>query len=145
MQVLNRKFCKAWGGLGAVMALIWSVESMAMSIGIEVNGQSFVQELPDNDGARQFAQALPVTVTFENYGSTERIAYLPQKLPSSSNVSCNPKRRDLTYYVPWGNLAVFTKDFRHSSGLLYIGTLSEEVLQAIENSGDSEVTFKQLP
>lgn len=131
--------------IGSVLALsaglVFTMEASAMQVGFKINDRTYVQELPDSEAAQSFAAALPVTLTFEDYAATERIAYLPQKLKVSSNVSHTPKRRDITYYVPWGNLAIFTKDFRHSSGLMYIGTLDEEVLKAIEESGDSPVTI----
>jgi hypothetical protein len=38
-----------------------------------------------------------------------------------------PRRRhdrgDITYYAPWGNLALFYRDFPYSNGLIRLGTL----------------------
>lgn len=82
--------------------------------------------------------------TFEDYGSHERVAYLNDKLDIPESVSCNPVREDFTYYVPWGNIAVFTKDFRTSQSLYRFGKLSEELLDAIANSGQETVTISVI-
>ena len=88
--------------------------------------------------------ALPLTLTFEDYGSHERIAYLEDKLDIPVSVSCYPVRGDFTYYVPWGNIAVFTKDFRTSQSLYRFGKLSEELLEEIANSGQETVTISVI-
>ena len=67
---------------------------------------------------------LPLELKFENYGGIEKISYLPKELDiSNAPKSCTPKTYDLTYYSPWGNLAFFTKDFRHSNGLIPLGKI----------------------
>ena len=81
---------------------------------------------------------------FEDYGSHERVAYLKDKLYIPDSVSCNPVRGDFTYYVPWGNIAVFTKDFRTSQSLYRFGKLSEELLEAIANRGQETVTISLI-
>lgn len=140
----TKAFKRVLGGLIFSVGLICTGVN-AMELSFEIGDRSFKQSFPDSEATERLAEVLPVTLSFEDYGSTERIAYLPQKLNVSSNVSHNPQRGDLTYYVPWGNLAVFVKDFRHSQGLMYIGSLDEELLQAIKSSGEQQVTIKVVP
>ena len=65
---------------------------------------------------------LPLTVNFEDFNGTEKIAYLPEKLDTEkSPAGCDPSEGSFTYYAPWGNLAVFYRDFRPSSGLVPLG------------------------
>ena len=45
---------------------------------------------------------------------------------------------DLAYYAPWGNLAIYYKDFRHSPGLIKLGTL-DGGLEALRAAGPLEV------
>jgi hypothetical protein len=48
----------------------------------------------------------------KNYASTEKISYLARKLSTEgAPAGCDPDVGDITYYAPWGNLAIFYKDF----------------------------------
>lgn len=100
-------------------------------------------ELLSNTAARRLTERMPLEVTFEDYGSTERIAYLKGKLDiSGAPDSCTPVAGDIAYYAPWGNLAVFVKSFRHSEGLVPLGKLSPEALEAVKRSGDTVLRFE---
>jgi len=90
--------------------------------------------LNDSDAARAFAAMLPLNLNLEDYAATEKVADLPAKLPSQgSERGYTPKAGDVTYYAPWGNLAIFHKDFRHSPGLVPLGRLDSggEVLARV--------------
>ena len=91
-------------------------------IGNEVMAQDVIMTIADTDykvtvdentqAGKLFLNSLPLTLSFENFGSNERIAYLPKKLDMRSyDKPLSVKRGDVTYYVPWGNLAVFRKSF----------------------------------
>lgn len=100
-------------------------------------------ELLSNTAARRLTERMPLEVTFEDYGSTERIAYLKGKLDiSGAPDSCTPVAGDIAYYAPWGNLAVFVKPFRQSEGLVPLGKLSPEALEAVKRSGDTVLRFE---
>jgi len=87
--------------------------------------QSVTATLHDPPIARDFASMLPLTLQFEQYAD-ERIAYLPRKLAREGAPSgMAPKTGDLTYYAPWGNLAIFMQDFRYSNGLLPLGRIDD--------------------
>lgn len=65
---------------------------------------------------------LPIELSFEDFNSTEKIAYLTEEIPSDGS----PDQRDpdvgsLCYYIPWGNLCFFYRDFRPSSSLIPLG------------------------
>ncbi|WP_273523505.1 cyclophilin-like fold protein [Mailhella massiliensis] len=92
--------------------------------------------LDNHPAGRRFVEMLPLTVTFEDFNCTEKIAYLPEKLDTrQSPASCDPEEGSFTYYAPWGNLAVFYRDFRHSSGLVPLGRVESgmEYLSAVED------------
>lgn len=90
--------------------------------------------LNGNDAAKDFAAKLPLKLKFEDFGSTERISYLPKSLNlGSAPRSCDPQKGDITYYIPWGNLAVFVRDFRPSDNLVPLA------LKAIQESGSKDV------
>lgn len=101
------------------------------------NSKEIIVVLDDNSASKSLLAQLPLELKFENYGSTEKISYLPKDLDiSNAPESCTPKTYDLTYYSPWGNLAFFIKDFRHSSGLIPLGKIESgfENLKDIDKS-----------
>ena len=115
------------------------------TIALEAGTTVAFLELNDTDAAKDFVSHLPLELNFEDYGSTERIAYLKTPLNlGRSPRQTTPVRGDFTYYAPWGNIAVFRKDFRLSEGLVPLGSLSTKALAIIENSGKNPVTFRLL-
>jgi hypothetical protein len=96
----------------------------------------------DNKTTQDFISLLPLTLTFEDYGETEKISYLPTRLstedaPSGSDLSVG----DITYYAPWGNLAIFYRDFGYSNGLVILGKLDNGV-EAFNVPGSVRVTVE---
>ena len=120
--------------------LLMSGNVMAQNIQIKVDGKAYAGGLNGNDAAKDFAAKLPLKLKFEDFGSTERISYLPKSLNlGSASRSCDPQTGDITYYIPWGNLAVFVRDFRPSDNLVPLGKLSPAALKAIQESGSKDV------
>lgn len=93
-----------------------------MKIRLTINGHSTTATLDDNATARDFLSMLPLTLTLKDYASTEKIAYPPRKLSTQgAPAGIDPEVGDITYYAPWGNLALFYKDFGYSAGLIRLG------------------------
>ena len=106
--------------------------ALAISTGPDrVNAQS--------RGDRAHPRADPA---LEDYASTEKISDLPKRLTTEgAPPGFAPSVGDITYYAPWGNLAIFHKDFRYSSGLVSLGTL-DSGLSRLARSGPVRVTFE---
>ncbi|HQQ70859.1 MAG TPA: cyclophilin-like fold protein [Alicycliphilus sp.] len=99
-----------------------------MNIRLTVNGQVLSAALEDNAAARDFLGLLPLTLDLEDYASTEKIAPLPQKLSTAgAPAGMTPSIGDITYYAPWGNLAIFYKGFGHSAGLVKLGHITGDI------------------
>ena len=115
---------------------------MSETIQVSVDGKSYPIEMADNANARAFIGRLPMTLTFENFGRNERIAY-PKPAPELERAARHFKitRGTMTVYKPWGNIAIFLVDFPWSSDLADLGHISSEGLEAIRKSGDKPVTF----
>lgn len=129
----------------AIIGLAVSSCLSAQTLEVQVGDKVGTIELNGNDAAQSFVSQFPLKIKFEDFGSTERIAYLPQKLRArSSPTSCTPRVGDLTYYMPWGNLAVFVKDFRHSESLIPLGKLSSEALEAIKTGKNAVVEIRLI-
>jgi len=117
-------------------------EAKTMKIRLTINGHATSAMLDDNATARDFLSLLPLTLTLEDYAATEKIAYPPRKLSTQgAPAGINPDIGDITYYAPWGNLALFYKDFGYSTGLIRLGRFDAGV-EAISASGKLEVTIE---
>lgn len=78
----------------------------------------------DSQAGRDFVSMLPLTLTFRDYASTEKIADLPRRLSTEgAPAGHEPSAGDFTYYAPWGNLAMFYRDFRYGNGLVPLGVI----------------------
>lgn len=93
-------------------------------IRLTINSQQITATLADNPTTRDFMTLLPMTLKFDDYASTEKIFYLPRKLSTKgAPAGMDPEAGDITYYAPWGNLAIFYRDFGYSAGLIKLGRI----------------------
>ena len=96
-----------------------------MNIRMTMAGQIITASLEESDSARDFFAMLPLTLPLEDYAETEKIAYLPRKLTTqTAPEGIDPQVGDIAYYAPWGNLAIYYRDFGYSSGLIRLGRLA---------------------
>lgn len=115
-------------------------------IKITVNGNEEVfANLEDNVASREFLEMLPLTLTFEDFNNTEKIANIPSKLNIEGLPSgYKPTVGDLAYYAPWGNISVFYEDFRYSNSLYKLGTLESGADIFGNMNEDFEVTIERV-
>ena len=96
--------------------------------------------LYDNATSRDLVTRLPLTLSFSDYNNTEKIAYLPSDSvaldTSDAPDSHTPTVGDLTVYIPWGNIAIFYRTFRASSGLAPFGKLDADSVDKLSRIGD---------
>lgn len=86
------------------------------------DGSEIIVRLNDNPAAEALYEMLPLELSFEDFNSTEKIAYLTEEIPSDGSPDqCDPDVGSLCYYIPWGNLCFFYRDFRPSSSLIPLG------------------------
>ena len=94
--------------------------------------------LDNNPTANDFRSLLPLEVTLEDHAGTEKITYLPRKLSiAGAPDGVTPVAGDLAYYAPWGNLAIFYRDFRYSPGLIRLGRITSP-LEALRFNGKAQ-------
>lgn len=101
--------------------------------------------LYDNPTTQDFISMLPITTEVEDYASNEKIFYPERKL--STNQAPNgykPSTGDITYYAPWGDVAIFYKDFSHSSGLISLGRIDDNGIEKLKSVGKQPVTFELI-
>jgi hypothetical protein len=98
--------------------------------------------LTDSEAARDFVSLLPLTLTLEDYARTERISDLPKRLSTKGAPSGgDPSVGDIAYYAPWGNLAIFYRDFGYSSGLVILGKIDGD-MEAFNTPGSIKATIE---
>lgn len=98
--------------------------------------------LEDNQATRDLLAQLPLTLTLEDFGATEKIAMLPRKLRhGDAPEGVTPVAGDVAYYAPWGNLAIFRTGFRYSPGLVRLGRLRGS-LAGLQRSGAVQITLR---
>ncbi len=113
-----------------------------MKIRLTVNDKIINATLADNPSARDFLALLPLSLTLKDYASTEKISDLPKKLTTqNAPAGFDPGVGDITYYAPWGNLAIFYRDFGYSAGLIKLGHI-DAGMEALNISGPMQVTIE---
>jgi hypothetical protein len=119
-------------------------EASMMRIRLTFDGKAVEATLLDNATARDLLSLLPMTLTLEDYASTEKIGYPPRKLSvAGAPAGVDPSVGDIAYYAPWGNLAIFYKDFGYSRGLIGLGRIDAGI-EALRMPGSLTVTIERV-
>ncbi len=114
-----------------------------MKLKITIGDKTATAVLYDNPTGRDFAKRLPLTVKMDDYSNTEKIFYPEPKLSTEgAPEGFDPSVGDLTVYAPWGNVALFYKDFGYSRGLVSFGKITSGI-EAFTVSGSITVKFEQ--
>jgi hypothetical protein len=107
----------------------------AMQIRIRAGECLLTARLEDSAAVRDFAALLPLRVTLKDYASTEKIADLPRQLSTEgAPEGVDADVGDIAYYAPWGNIALYYRDFGYSRGLVRLGRIDsgKEQLSSLE-------------
>lgn len=116
-----------------------------MKIHLHVDAQVATATLDDTAAARDFAALLPLTLTLKDYAVIERIADLPRKLSVTGAPAAHaPQAGELTYYAPWGNLAIFLDSNVRAQGLVRLGRV-DTGLAALKRPGPFRVRIERAP
>ncbi len=118
------------------------VKTMKQKVQIQFDDIHLTAVMYDNAAAGDFVSRLPLTLTLEDYNATEKIAVLPEKISvAGSPDGFTPEAGDIAYYAPWGNLAVFYRDFRYSEKLVLLGKIEQKDLKFFRKRDRLKVTF----
>ena len=96
------------------------IDIRKMKLKVTIDNLVLTATLVDNPTTRDFISLLPLTVKLDDYVSSEKIFYPEKKLSTKTTGSIEAVAGDITYYYPWGNVAIFYKDFGKSSSLIRI-------------------------
>lgn len=116
----------------------------AMKIRIKLRDKTLTATLADNPTSADFFKLLPLKLTLKDYARKEKIADLPRRLTTKGAPSgSDPSVGDIAYYAPWGNLAIYYKDFGYSDGLIILGKLDSGV-DLLPEFDAGEVTIERV-
>ena len=114
-----------------------------MKIRITTDHAVLTAMMLDNATSRDFLSMLPMTLTLNDYAGTEMISNLPRKLSTQgAPAGHDPAVGDITLYAPWGNLAIFYRDFDYARGLIMLGRVDSGVDKLTQLSG--EASFERV-
>ena len=114
-------------------------------IKMAVDGEEVIISLYDTPAANSLYDMLPLDVTFEDFNSTEKIAYLTDTLNTDGEPDgCDPDIGDFCLYEPWGNLSVFYKDYKYSNSLIKLGKVESGLDIMTKQSGNFSVTLEKV-
>ena len=118
-----------------------SETSTDMKLIITTDKEIIHARLYDNAAAKDFIAMWPITLTLEG-NQTEKIAGLPKRFSTSGTPGgYTPHRGDIAFYVPWGNLCIFYRDFRYSPGLVLLGKADGDGLSKPSESDSITITI----
>ena len=122
-----------------------NMEINSMKISIKVNEKKLTATMVYSRTTTDFLNLLPLQLTLEDYAGTEKVSNLPKKLSTQgSPAGSDPSIGDITYYAPWGNLAIFYKDFGYANGLIILGSI-DNYSDAFYVNGSLNVTIELIP
>ena len=115
-----------------------------MQIRLTLEDTVITATLIDSSTTQDFLSLLPLTLTLEDYAGTEKISYLPRRLSTEgAPAGSDPSVGDIAYYAPWGNLAIYYRDFGYSNGLVILGTIDGGI-EALNTPGSVSVTIERI-
>ena len=117
----------------------------SMKLNITVGSRTITATMEDNAAARDFLSRLPLEGTLNDYNNiTEKIFY-PSPALTTAGVTrgCSPTPGDITIYVPWGNVAIFCKNWSRSNDLIKIGHIDGDGIGVLNVAGDIAVKFER--
>ncbi len=119
-------------------------EAEERKLKMTIDGQVMNATLYDTPAADALYEMLPLELTFEDFNGTEKISYLPEELPTEGEPDgYDPEVGDLCLYAPWGNLAIFYKDFGYSDSLVLLGHIDSGMDIITDMQSDFSVTLEK--
>ena len=117
----------------------------SMKVKISVGDRTITATMEDNAAGRDFFSRLPLEVTLNDYNNTTEKLFYPDPALTTEGVArgCAPTSGDITIYAPWGNVAIFCKNWSHSNDLIKIGRIDGNGIEALNIGGDIAVKFER--
>lgn len=120
-------------------------EVASLKVKISVGDRIISATMEDNAAGRDFLSRLPLEVTLNDFNNTTEKIFYPEPALTLEGVKrgCAPVPGDITIYAPWGNVAIFCKNWSHSNDLIRIGHIDGDGISALTTGGDIKVKFEK--
>lgn len=120
-------------------------DATSLKVNIIVGNRTITATMEDNAAAKDLISRLPLEVTLNDFNNTtEKIFYSEPALTLEGVTrGCAPVPGDITIYAPWGNVAIFCKNWSHSNDLIKIGHIDDDGISALTVGGDIKVKFEK--
>lgn len=117
----------------------------SLKVKISVGDRTISATMEDNAAGRDFLSRLPLEVTLNDFNNTTEKIFYPEPALTLEGVKrgCAPVPGDITIYAPWGNVAIFCKNWSHSNDLIKIGHIDGDGISALTVGGDIKVKFEK--
>ena len=117
----------------------------SLKVNITAGDRTITATMEDNAAGRDFLSRLPLEVTLNDYNNTtEKIFYPDPALTTESVIrGCAPTPGDITIYAPWGNVAIFCKNWSYSNDLIKIGRIDGDGIEVLNVGGNIRVKFER--
>jgi hypothetical protein len=118
-------------------------EGSQVELRLRVGGTVLRATMLDSETTRDFISLLPLTLTLSDYAQTEKVSDLPRRLSTAGAPDgVDPDAGDIAYYAPWGNFAIYYRDFGYSSGLVKLGSIDSGVDELARMRSDFTVIIE---
>ena len=120
-------------------------DETSLKMKISVGDRTITATMEDNAAGRDFLSRLPLEATLNDYNNTTEKIFYPDPALTTEGVTrgCAPTPGDITIYAPWGNVAIFCKNWSHSNDLIKIGRIDGNDIEALNIRGDITVKFER--
>lgn len=120
-------------------------DATSLKVNIIVGDRIISATMEDNAAGRDFLSRLPLDVTLNDFNNTTEKIFYPEPALTLEGVKrgCAPVPGDITIYAPWGNVAIFCKNWSHSNDLIKIGHIDGDGISALTTGGDIKVKFEK--
>lgn len=121
-------------------------ENSNMNIKMTVGNRTITATMENNATARDFLSRLPLEITLEDYNNITEKIYYPSPALNTENTprGCTPVAGDITLYIPWGNIAIFCKNWSQSNDLIKLGHIDDNGIEILKVSGNVNVKIEKL-
>ena len=119
--------------------------AISLKVNITVGDRTITATMEDNAAGRDFLSRLPLEVTLEDYNNTTEKIFYPDPRLTTEGVArgCAPTPGDITIYAPWGNVAIFCKNWSHSDDLIKIGRIDGDGIEVLNVGGNIHVKIER--
>lgn len=131
--------------LGAGMEESNTPDATSLHVNLIVGKQTVTATMENNGAARDFLSRLPLEITLNDYNNgSEKIFYpAPELSLDDTPRGCEPQAGDITIYEPWGNVAIFCRDWSASNSLIKIGHIDGDGISLLQRTENVDVRFER--